>query len=120
LKTKSTGLGLVEVLVAVLLLSLGLLGLAQLQATGLRSAHDATLRFTAGALAQDLLERLRARREDALAGNFQGTADWQGAVASALPNGAGSVEFAGRVVTVTVTWDEDVAPPPSLRLRTEL
>src|SRR5689334_1790707 len=64
------GFGLVEVLVAVVVLSLGLLGLVQLQLTSLRSSHAAALRLEALALAGDLAEQLRAHRAEALSGGF--------------------------------------------------
>jgi len=51
---------LVEVLVAVLVLSVGLLGLAALQVTGLRAADSARIRTEVSIAAYDLADRLRA------------------------------------------------------------
>lgn len=54
------GFTLIEVLVSVLILSIGLLGLAGLQVTGLRSVNNASL-YTQGTLAlNDIIERMRA------------------------------------------------------------
>lgn len=54
------GFSLVEVLVAVLVLSVGLLGLAALQVTGLRASDSARMRTEASMAAYDLADRLRA------------------------------------------------------------
>lgn len=54
------GFTLIEVLVAVLLLSIGLLGLASLQAWGLRMTGNAMHRSQATLFANDMVERIRA------------------------------------------------------------
>lgn len=56
------GLSLIEVLVAVLVLGLGLLGLAMLQATNLRLAQSANQRTIATNLSSDLLDDIRSNR----------------------------------------------------------
>ena len=57
---KNTGFTLIEVLVAMLILAAGLLGLAGLQASGLRQSQNASFRSQATALAYDLADRIRA------------------------------------------------------------
>ena len=54
------GFTLLEVLVTALVLSIGLLGLAGLQATGLRSSQSAVQRSAATQLAADIIDRVRA------------------------------------------------------------
>ena len=54
------GLTLTEILVAVVVLSIGLLGMAGIQMKGLRGTHNTYLRSQATALATDLAERIRA------------------------------------------------------------
>ncbi len=56
------GYSLIEVLVALLVLSLGLLGLATLQATGLRWNHQSYERTQAALLTYDIIDRMRANR----------------------------------------------------------
>lgn len=56
----SSGFTLVEVLVAVAVLALGLLGGGATLLAAVRSSHQAQLRTLAGALAADLLDRVRA------------------------------------------------------------
>ena len=54
------GFTLIELMVAVLILSVGLLGLAGMQITGLRSVNNASS-YTQGTLAvNDIVERMRA------------------------------------------------------------
>ncbi len=56
------GFTLIEVLVAVLVLSIGLLGLAKLQTLGLHANHGADLRTRASLLAYDIADRMRSNR----------------------------------------------------------
>ena len=56
------GFTLIEVLIAVLVLSIGLLGLAALQTSGLGMNHSAYLRSQATILAADMADRMRANR----------------------------------------------------------
>lgn len=62
----STGLSLIEVLIALLVLSIGLVGLASLQLISLKSAHSSYYRSLASAAALDTEERLwlRMRQEN--------------------------------------------------------
>lgn len=60
--SRQDGFTLIEVLVALLVLAIGLLGLAALQTQGVRFNHDAAVRTQATNLAQDMLERLRIQR----------------------------------------------------------
>jgi type IV pilus assembly protein PilV len=113
---------LVEVLVAVIILSVGLLGLAGLQARGMRNSHDAYLRSQAAMLAYDISDRMRANRDAALAGAYTtaltdappgGSSvaavdlqEWKTALSSStlLPNGQGGVSSNGNVFTIEIRW----------------
>ena len=59
-----SGFSIVEVLVALLVLAIGLLGLAALQAQGLRFNHDALIRTHATNLAYDIVDRMRTNRDN--------------------------------------------------------
>lgn len=59
------GYGLIEVLVAVLVLAIGLLGLAGLQTQSLRFNNEAYFRTQATLLAMDMADRLRSNFETA-------------------------------------------------------
>ncbi len=122
---RQAGAGLVEVLVAVVVLSIGLLGIAGMQLVSLRNNHSAWLRSEATVRAYDIMERMRANREQALAGGYDmalGAAAPSGSTIrdldlqewkqdlTVLPSGDGAV---ARIVTpeqtlftVTVQWDD--------------
>jgi type IV pilus assembly protein PilV len=59
---RQRGAGLIEVAIALLLLSIGALGLGKMQLTARRLDFEALQRAEAAALANDLLERLRVNR----------------------------------------------------------
>lgn len=69
--TKNQGFSLIEVLVALLVLSIGLLGMAGLQGYSLSSSYDAHLRTQAISFTQDIIDRMRANREMAATNNYQ-------------------------------------------------
>ena len=71
---RQKGFTLLEVLVAVLVLAIGLLGLAGLQATSLRVNQSASMRSQATNLAYDMADRIRANRGAALAGSYDSQA----------------------------------------------
>lgn len=128
---------MVEVLIAVVILAVGLLGVAGLQGLSLRNTYSATLRTQATAVAQDMAERIRSNREFALANAesyriaatdtaVSGGADCTSSLCSGaeladfdrnqwlqdlatLPTGKGvvSIDGASRIATITVLWDND-------------
>ena len=64
------GFSLIEVLVAMVVLSLGLLGLAALQMTSLRFNQSSQMRTQATTLASDIFDCMRANRTAAKAGSY--------------------------------------------------
>lgn len=60
------GMTLLEVLIALLVLSIGLLGMAGLQATSIRSSQSAYMRSQASILAYDAIDRMRANQAAAI------------------------------------------------------
>jgi len=61
------GFTLVEVLVSVVVFSIGLIGIAKLQVVSKQSNYDAVARITATGLAQDMVSRMRANNSRLLA-----------------------------------------------------
>ena len=59
---KQSGFTLLEVLVAILIFAIGLLGLASLQTVGQRTNHSAYLRSQAVIQAYDIADRIRANK----------------------------------------------------------
>ncbi len=126
----ATGFTLIEILIAVLVLSIGLLGLASLQANGLRNNYGAYARSQAMILANDMADRIRANPTGASSGLYNDisvpasdpgcrtanctpnqirdhdTANWYASVQNLLPAGTGSVTGNGTVFTITVRWDD--------------
>jgi len=128
------GVGLIEVLVALLVLGVGLLGLAGLQSNALRFNQDALFSSQATTLSYDILERMRANMDQALTTNnyTQNFGDpysavdcesvnclpsqmadhdvsfWLNELAERLPEGRGKISFtsvgSSRVYTITSRW----------------
>lgn len=132
------GYTLLEMMIAVLIISFGLLGLAGLQATALKNNHGAYLRSIATQLAYEMADRIRANKgvdysaisptphggcsisctptelaEDDLSG-------WQQQVASDLPLGNAPVPTKAPDGTyqITVSWDDTRSGTASLSLTT--
>ncbi|MDH5393238.1 MAG: type IV pilus modification protein PilV [Gammaproteobacteria bacterium] len=63
---KQSGFGLIEVLLAFLILSIGLLGVAGLQTTAVKASHTAMIRTIAVTKVQEIIERIRANSSAAV------------------------------------------------------
>lgn len=125
-RRRGGGFTLVEILVALVVISVGLLGVAALHAWSLRNTYDALVRSHASALACDIADRMRANRTAALvtASEYNtdfnttiGTAtsvakgdliQWKSVLATQLPQGKGKivVDAPTRMVTITIQWGE--------------
>lgn len=130
-RRRQGGFSLIEVMIAILVLGLGLLGFAMLQTMSLRFTQSANYRTQATNLAYDLLDQMRANRHRA--GNYTaatfapgaitntvcsrptGTTTvannitrWQCQVARTLgPSASAGVTYAnGGDVTVTIAWGD--------------
>ena len=122
------GMTLVEVLVTLVLTSVGLLGVAALQLTSLKSNQESYVRSQAAMLAADMLDRMRSNQVGFIAGNYDmandatastGTAGtvaaadiaaWQATINRLLPgsdaDAAGRVVRNDHIVTITIRWRE--------------
>ena len=69
-RRRGRGFTLLEVLVALIVLSIGLLGLSGLQTLGLRNNYSAFQRTQAALIAGDIIDRMRANRDAAVAGEY--------------------------------------------------
>ncbi len=72
-----SGFSLLEVLIALLILSIGLLGIAGLQVTSKRINQEAIQRTTATMLARDMIERMRANASQFTAIYTNAGAGWE-------------------------------------------
>lgn len=68
--SRQRGTSLIEVLVAVLVLAIGLLGIAALQSLTLKNTQSASERTAAIIQSYAILDMMRANRDDALAGRY--------------------------------------------------
>ncbi|HTC38871.1 MAG TPA: type IV pilus modification protein PilV [Steroidobacteraceae bacterium] len=88
---RGDGFTLVEVLVSLVVLSIGLLGIAKLMLFSSHSNDSAYLRSQATALAYEILDDMRANRQEAIiAGTYNTAAAVPAAVPGALCIGVGS------------------------------
>lgn len=128
---RQRGVSLLEVLIAVLVLSVGLLGVAGLQTANIRNTQSAHQRTMAVLLASSMGERIRANAIAAANGSFVLTlqcnaispggtiqsvehANWIAEIQSAFGGsgtscGAVSYDQGSRTYTVTVQWDDSRA-----------
>lgn len=133
-RKKASGYTLIEVLIAVLILSIGLLSLAFTQANSMRYTHSAYLRSQATLLSGDILDSIRTNRMNAESGAYDitigtpasGTGTialndlntWKSNLAARLPQGDGAIthDAANGEFTVTVQWkdrDDTTTDPPT-------
>jgi type IV pilus assembly protein PilV len=114
--TGARGFTLLEVLVAVLVLSIGLLGLAGLQTYGLRNNHSAFLRSQAVVMAYDAFDRMRGNREQALLGTGS---NYNTAFTDAAPSAPSCTSCSSTQVAQIdlAEWKTDVARLPAGRGR---
>lgn len=117
LRYRSSGFTLIEVLVAVLVMALALLGLAGLQTLGVTSSNNAYYYTQAIYLANDMADRMRSNQPGIAAGDYDGVlkagncfleedgcdsasnaakadfTNWCNSLANQLPAGTGVVTF---------------------------
>lgn len=124
------GFTLLEVLVALVVLSVGLLGLSGLQTTSLRNNHSAFLRSQATLVVDQILDSMRTNRAEALAEGYDiayevgatprdcsggctaaeyadmDVADWRAQVGR-LPGGQGAIDVDGDgIATISIRWTD--------------
>ncbi|RFF31099.1 type IV pilus modification protein PilV [Wenzhouxiangella sediminis] len=104
------GTSMIEVLVTILVMSVGLLGLAALQGFSLQAGQSAYYRTQATNLAYEVTDFARVNRSAAIDScSLPVLESWDNFVETQLPGGELAIQFtncdAGQI-TVTVTWDE--------------
>lgn len=112
-----------EVLVTLLVLGVGLLGLASLQARGLKFNHDAHVRSQATTLATAIMDDMRANRASAAlytqppdpnltcqpsdsedASVAKTLRCWHASISNVLPSGTATIAANGALFDVTIQW----------------
>lgn len=121
---REKGFTLIEVLVAILVLSVGLFGLGGLMITGMKNNQSSYQRTQATWLAYDMADRIRTNRARALEEDYDvdlattPSADtnivetdiraWKAALDRTLPNGRGSIDVtpSTRTLQIIVEWND--------------
>jgi len=101
-KSMQRGFTMIEVLIAVFVLAIGLLGLASLQTRSLQFNFSAYQRSQANVLAYDIIDRMRANRDVVLAGGYAHDLN-DGPVSSTNCQGAGASCSAGDMAQFDLT-----------------
>jgi len=141
-----SGLGLIEILVTVLVLAIGILGVASTQVVSLQMSSQSQSRSQAVLLAEDILDRIRANPDNPAAyalaaGNAQGAEDgscdtsfeptnasvtandiasWENSLSCLLPAAQRTVAVNGNTVTVTIDWDQNDQAMDPVEVRTQI
>lgn len=125
LRRTPAGFTIVEILVAIIVMSIGIMGLMRLQMSTLQVNQGSSYRSQAVWAASDILDRMRANKsvlenqgyDVAIADEPPGDrttvanndiAEWLEHLENWLPDGDGSINYdpADQLVTVTIQWDE--------------
>lgn len=131
--SKQRGVTIIEVLVAMLILAVGLLGMASLQVRAVSDTSNSSFRSIAIFYANDMADRIRSNPvgeqgnlyNDEAGGSAKASClavagcnssdmaandkhEWLTNVAQALPAGTGEITKNGNVYTVTVSWSARV------------
>lgn len=122
---RQSGIGLIEVMIALLVLTIGSLSVALMIKDSLVSLHYSSKHFDVDSLSQEMLENIRANSAAARDGNYNTLYDasvpsgentpvaisvdlWKSRVAELLPDGAGQIECDTDACVVSMRWKEDV------------
>lgn len=129
---REKGFSLFELLIALFVLAIGLIGYASLQGVGLKSNANASYSTEATFLAMDMADRIMANPSGALANSYltntktndynnpgcslgcsaaqrpaRDQHEWEGELSDRLPLGEGMVtDEGGGVFMITVMWDD--------------
>lgn len=112
---RSRGFSLIEVLIALLVFTVGLLGLAGLLAVSVKTNHSAYQRTQASFIAQSMADRMRANSRAIWSGDYAGS--FTGSIAAVTGCGAASpCDFSALAVRDKQAFNRDLSsalPAPS-------
>ncbi len=108
------GMMLIEVLIAILIFAIGVLGMVKMQAVSSSNSVNSEDRATAALLADDVIADLWTVKNAQTITTFVGSADytaWTGRVTQALRGGVGAVVASGAnnsTATITIKWNRQM------------
>jgi len=132
-KSKQQGSLLIEILITLMIMAVGLLGLASLQMISIKNINNSQFRTLATAYSYDMAERMRSNRTgvesdayDAINGSEtepscascsasevaqRDAYEWnqminQDVIDGGLPQGVGTVTKSGQLFAITISWQE--------------
>lgn len=123
------GITMVEVLVAMLIFAIGLLGVAGMQSLALKSTDNSNTRSLVNIHAYEIVERMRANMAAVQDGQYDSITavsgatnclpscsqaelaawdsdEWLQNLQADIPSATGSVSYANGIATVTINWTE--------------
>lgn len=123
------GVTMIEVLIALLIFAIGLLGVAGMQTLALKSTNNSNIRTLVNIHAYEIAERMRANMPAAEDGEYDGITsvtgvtdcmpsctpaelaaldgdEWITNLQSDVPTATASVDYANGTATITINWTE--------------
>ena len=125
-RTHSQGVTLIETLVTVLVLSVGLLGLAGMHMQGLKNNQSAYFRSQATIMAYSIVESMRANKQSAVDKEYDialnvipddtssiaktDLTNWKNELSAILPSGDGIIDCTTNkpICSIIVQWDDSL------------
>ena len=93
-QSSNSGFSLVELLIAIVILAVGLLGLAELQITATKANSQSETILAASSLAQQVIEEVSAKASnDGMFSDADGTYAWDPATVSVAGGGTYNIEY---------------------------
>lgn len=123
------GLSMIEVLVAMLIFAIGLLGVAGMQSLALKSSDNSNIRSLVNIHAYEIVERMRANMPAVQSGQYNtisgastvtsclpactpaalaawDASEWHANLKADVPSSSGAVSYANGMAVVTINWTE--------------
>ena len=134
-KHKQKGVSFLEVLIAVVVISIGFLATSRMQIMGMRYNQSAFFKSQASIMASDIADRMRANLDGVNDGEYDSIStksapsdpgcmtdgcdstdlaaldvfQWSNSIGNTLPDGIGTVERNGDLFEIEVSWNEKVS-----------
>lgn len=106
-KTKQQGITLIEALVAMVVLSVGMLGIAGLQINAIKYSYSSYQKTLATLQAKDLTDRLWSSSCALPDARNQIRDDWISVHQNSLPNWNGVLAYTAPIYTISISWSDN-------------